>query len=129
MYLSAKQSCLPKLKEAYFMMLEEANERLKKKINVSQLEKTMVLYSLLDLSKDDFCKIIDAVGVDTLIEKQFYYERLRDADNAFIAKQRYIRAKQRLYQISSEQKDLEAQVKAYEDNEFQFIDDARKELD
>ena len=49
------------------MMLEEAQARLKKtQINQEQLWALNSLYILLDLSKDDFCKIVDTVGIGTL---------------------------------------------------------------
>ena len=46
------------------MTLAEAQARLKKtEINQDQLWAVNSLYILLDLHKDDFCKIIDAVGL------------------------------------------------------------------
>lgn len=50
------------------MMLHEAQERLKKTtITEEQLWGLNSLYILLDLDKDDFCKIVDAVGIEKLL--------------------------------------------------------------
>lgn len=71
-------------------MLEEAQARLKKeKITTQeQLWGLNSLYILLDFHKDDFCKIIDAVGLDTLLNKQKQYDRLNQAVQELAAKAR-----------------------------------------
>jgi hypothetical protein len=51
---------------------------------------------LLDLHKDDFCKIIDAVGLDTLLVRQPHFDRLLEAERELHAKENYLRAKARL---------------------------------
>ena len=89
------------------MMLEEANKRLKKaQINEKQLWGLNSLYLLLDLQKDDFCKIVDTVGVETLLGKQYHYDRLLKAEDELISKERYLRAKSRLQELESEQEAL-----------------------
>lgn len=89
------------------MMLEEANKRLKKtQINEEQLWGLNSLYLLLDLQKDDFCKIVDTVGVETLLGKQNHYDRLLKAEDELISKERYLRAKSRLQELESEQEAL-----------------------
>jgi len=96
------------------MMLHEANERLKKsKITEEQLWGLNSLYILLDLDKDDFCKIVDAVGVDKLIKKQSRYERLDKAEQELAAKEKYLDAKNRLEELESEKQDLENIVNNY----------------
>jgi len=49
------------------MMLDEANKRLKNEITEEQLWGINSLYILLDLHKDDFCKIVDLVGIEKLM--------------------------------------------------------------
>jgi hypothetical protein len=85
-------------------MLEEAQARLKKeKINTQdQLWAINSLYILLDLDKDDFCKIIDTVGLDKLIKKQTHYDRLIEAEEELTAKERYLQAKARLEELENE---------------------------
>lgn len=96
------------------MMLEEAQARLKKtEINQEQLSALNSLYILLDLHKDDFCKIIDAVGLDKLLEKQRRYERLERAEQELTAKERYVRAKARLEELEDERRGLEQIVNGY----------------
>ncbi len=96
------------------MMLEEANARLKKtKITEEQLWGINSLYILLDLDKDDFCKIVDAVGIEPLLKKQSHYERLDQAEQELTAKERYLKAKSRLNELEAEKQDLENIVNNY----------------
>ena len=47
------------------MLLEEAQARLKKSaINTEQLDAISPIYCLLDFDKDDFCKLVDAIGLE-----------------------------------------------------------------
>ena len=96
------------------MMLEEANARLKKaKITETQLEELNALYILLDLDKDDFCRIVDAVGHVTLLKKQAHYERLRVAEEELAAKEKYLASKARLAELEIEKESLEQIVNGY----------------
>lgn len=95
-------------------MLHEANERLKKtKITEEQLWGLNSLYILLDLEKDDFCKIVDTVGLDKLLKKQSHYERLNEAEQELAAKERYLKARNRLEELEAEKQDLENIVSNY----------------
>lgn len=96
------------------MMLEEAQARLKKTtITEEQLWGLNSLYILLDLDKDDFCKIVDAVGIEKLLKKQSHYERLDQAEQELAAKERYLEAKRRLEEIEDEKQSLENIVNGY----------------
>lgn len=96
------------------MMLEEANALLKKtKINQEQLWGLNSLYILLDLDKDDFCKIRDVVGIEALLKKQRYYDRLLKAEEELTAKERYLQAKARLNELEIEKASLEQVVNGY----------------
>ena len=96
------------------MMLEEAQARLKKtEINQEQLWAINSLYILLDLDKDDFCKIIDSVGLEKLINNREHYERLDLAERELEAKERYLKAKERLEELESEKAKLEQIVNGY----------------
>ena len=74
------------------MMLEEMQARLKKeKINTQeQLWTIKFTFILLDIHKDDFCKIIDTVGLEVLMNKQNYYDRLIKAENELAVKRKGI---------------------------------------
>lgn len=97
------------------MMLEEANERLKTvQITEDQLWRLNSLYILMDLHKDDFCKIVDAVGLDALLKRQGHYERLYRAEQELMAKEMYLVAKRRLEEIADEKQILERIVNKYE---------------
>lgn len=96
------------------MMLEEANKRLKKvQITEEQLWQINSLYCILNLDKDDFCKIVDLVGVDKLIQQQSRYERFDKAEQELRAKERYLQAKKRLQEIEDEKEELENIVNSY----------------
>lgn len=96
------------------MMLEEAQARLKKTtITEEQLWGLNSLYILLDLDKDDFCKIVDVVGIEKLLKKQSHYERLDQAEQELAAKERYLAAKRRLEEIEDEKQSLENIVNGY----------------
>ena len=97
------------------MMLEEANSRLKKvQIDDTQLLKLESLYILLDLDKDDFCKIVDLVGLNTLLKKHHYFDRLHKAEEELTAKERYQVAKQRLEEIDAERDTVTSIIYQYE---------------
>ena len=97
------------------MMLEEVQARLKKeKITTQdQLWAINSLYLLLDLHKDDFCRIIDTVGLEVLMNKQNYYDRLIKAENELVVKERYLKAKARLEELEIEKVNLEKIVDGY----------------
>jgi hypothetical protein len=97
------------------MLLEEAQARLKKEKITTQDELWAVnsLYILLDLPKDDFCRIIDAVGLETLTKKRAHYDRLLHAESELAAKERYLQAKARLEELETEMDALEQVVSSY----------------
>jgi hypothetical protein len=95
------------------MLLEEANVRLRTQINEEQLWALNSLYILLDLQKDDFCKIVDTVGLETLLKKQRHYDRLMKAEAELAAKEKYVQAKARLEELETEKVSLEAIVKSF----------------
>lgn len=109
-----EKSLIYLLKGEIKMLLNEANTRLETvKINEDQLWALNSLYILLDLDKDDFCKIVDAVGVDKLLSKQNHYERLDKAEQELTAKEKYLKAKNRLEELESEKQSLENIVNSY----------------
>lgn len=96
------------------MMLEEAQALLKKTtITEEQLWGLNSLYILLDLDKDDFCKIVDVVGIEKLLKKQSHYERLDQAEQELAAKEKYLAAKSRLEELEVEKRSLEDIVNGY----------------
>ncbi len=96
------------------MMLEEANTLLKKTVICEeQLWSLNSLYILLDLDKDDFCKIVDTVGIDKLLKKQSRYDRIGKAVEEFMLKERYLQAKVRLEELGAEKARLEEIVNGY----------------
>lgn len=96
------------------MTIKEANDRLNNPITEKQLWGVNSLYLLLDLHKDDFCKIVNAVGIEPLLKKQDYYERLFLAEQEMIAKARYQKAKLRLEYLENEKADLQRIINNYE---------------
>jgi len=96
-------------------MLEEMQARLKKAevTTQEQLEQLSPIYCLLDFDKDDFCKLIDAIGIDKWIDSANRWERLDRAERELTAKERYIKAKARLEDLEAERAELEAVINAY----------------
>lgn len=96
------------------MMLEEAQARLKKTtISEEQLWGLNSLYILLDLDKDDFCKIVDLVGIEKLLRKQSHYERLDSAEQALSAKEKYLSAQERMKELELEKQSLDDIINSY----------------
>ncbi len=97
------------------MMLCEANERLKTvQMTEDQLWAVNSLYLLLDLDKDDFCKIVDTIGLDRLIAKRRHYDRLLRAEEMLTAQERYEDAKRRLDALDREREQLQEMVDKYQ---------------
>lgn len=95
------------------MNLEEANMRLKKKIDEDQLKGLTSLYLLLDLDKDEFCKIVDTVGTEKLLKKRNHYDRLDRAERDLTAKERFLKAKTLLADLEAEKEELTRIVENY----------------
>ena len=72
------------------------------------------LYLLLDLDKDDFCKIVDTIGLDRLIAKRRHYDRLLRAEEMLTAQERYEDAKRRLDALDREREQLQEMVDKYQ---------------
>lgn len=99
------------------MLLEEMEARLKKTpsehITQENLWKISPIYCLLDFHKDDFCKLIDAIGLDKWLAKVDRWKRLDRAEQELSAKERYLQAKARLADIEAEKAGLEEIVNGY----------------
>ena len=96
-------------------MLEEINARLKKnKLNEDELWSINSLYLLLDLSKDDFCKIIDCVGLDVFLKKEKHFDRLINAEEELRIKENCLNAKRRLEEMEQEKISLIQSIELYE---------------
>ena len=97
------------------MTRQELNERLEnEQVTETQLWQLNNLYLLLDLDKDDFAKIVDAVGVKKLIERERYYNRALQALDELEARERYQENKRRRTQLEAELENLNESIEAYE---------------
>ncbi|MDR1689542.1 MAG: hypothetical protein LBS21_13175 [Clostridiales bacterium] len=96
------------------MLLEEARALLKtSNITEEQLWQLSPIYCLLDFDKTDFCKLVDAIGLDKWLKKSARWNRLDKAEQEFAAKERYLDAKARLLELESEKEHLEQIVSRY----------------
>ncbi|MHB8065861.1 MAG: hypothetical protein ACYDG2_25140 [Ruminiclostridium sp.] len=95
------------------MMLEEANALLKKSINEEQLQKVGQIYALLAFDKPDFCKLIDAIGIDKWTIRENRWTFLDEAERGLQAKNQYLDAKKRLEELENEKQGLEQIVNNY----------------
>jgi len=98
------------------MLLEEANARLKSvQLTDEQLWQINSIYCILNLDKDDFCKIVDLVGFDKLAQQKKRYERYDKAEQKLAAKERYLKAKARIEKLKYEMSELECEKAMLED--------------
>lgn len=103
------------------MMLQELNERLTTtQVTNEQLWQINDLYLLLDRHKDDFAKIVDAVGIEKLIEKQDHYRKAMNAMEMLQAKEKYEKAKRRKKELEAELKRLDDEITAYKNSNDTF---------
>lgn len=58
------------------MLLNEANSRLNEKITEEQLQQLNNLYAMLNLDKDDFCAIVNLLGMEKVTEQASRYARM-----------------------------------------------------
>lgn len=98
------------------MTLEEMQARLKKAKVTTQDQVWAIspIYCLLNFDKDDFCKLVDAIGIDKWLEKAERWERLDRAERELSAKERYLSAKARLEDLEAEKEALTQIVVSYE---------------
>jgi hypothetical protein len=98
------------------MMLEEMQDRCKKAKPATQDEVWAVspIYCLLNFDKDDFCKLIDAIGLEKWVQAKGRWERLAEAEEMLTAKEAYTRNKARLEELDEEQARLCEAVELYE---------------
>ena len=96
------------------MLLEEMQARVKtSEISLEQMDKVHEIYYLLDFDKDDFCKLIDAIGIDKWTAKFARWERLVKAEDELTAKEKYEAAVSRLAEIRDEERLLNQIINAY----------------
>jgi len=97
------------------MTIHELKERSKKAVKISSEEYTILekLYILLDLHKDDFAKIVDAVGIEKLVSCENYWDRLQTADNERQTRLKYEQAKKEMEALTERQKELQNYFNSY----------------
>jgi hypothetical protein len=97
------------------MMLEEMQDRCKKAKITTQDELWAIspIYCLLNFDKDDFCKLVDAIGLEKWLNRKERWERLDRAERELTAKERFLSAKARLEEIEDEKAGLLQIVNGY----------------
>lgn len=103
------------------MQLHEANGRLKTEITEEELWEIHEIYCVMDFSKDDFCKIVDAIGVEALKEKKDHFAHLAKGEKELKNKERNQRNKEKVTSLTlkianleAEQKRIQKEVSKYE---------------
>ena len=71
------------------------------------------LYLLLDLDKGFFAKIVDAVGVDTLVERELYWDRLQAADDERQERIKFEKAQDEMRKLILRQVELAEYISNY----------------
>lgn len=96
------------------MNLNEANTWLKNPITEEQLEKIIPLYYVLDFpAKEDFCKVIDAVGIGKVVSRKIRYDRLLEAEKQLTRKEQHKKDLERLEALYDEREELEKRIGDY----------------
>jgi hypothetical protein len=94
--------------------IHELNARLKRgNATEEQLQAITPLYIVLDLDKDIFCRMVDAVGVEVIAAESAKWEWLREAQEEKIARQQYFKDIQRLEDLLEEKEQIDNRVAAY----------------
>lgn len=93
------------------MLLNEANTWLEKPITEEELDSIHMIYCLLDLSKEQFCKIVDAIGVEALADKKEHYYRLHTGEQLLKSKENHEKKKKEVAELDARMKQLEEQRK------------------
>jgi hypothetical protein len=98
------------------MMIHEFAERSKKHGDITQEDYAKIepLYIVLDLDKDQFAALVDAVGLEGLTAKAGLWTRYLKAEDELAAKERYIAAKNELEETERRQTELKAYITKYE---------------
>lgn len=98
------------------MMLEEM-QALCKKAKVTcedEIWAVSPIYCLLNFDKADFCKLIDAIGLEKWVAAAERWKRLDRAEQMLSQKEAYETNKARLEDLNDERQRLMAQVEQYE---------------
>lgn len=82
------------------MTLQEVNSRLNKAITEEQFNIVHPLSVMLDLDKDEFCCIIDAIGITKFVVREPLIRRLGKASRAYSKYEEYEEAKCELERIN-----------------------------
>lgn len=100
------------------MNLQEFQERIKdENVTEEQLWAVHPIYCLLDFEKDDFCKLVKAIGLEKWLQKAERWERLNKAEEELTAKEKYLSSKRKLEDLQNEAQQLEEYIKHYENSQ------------
>lgn len=95
------------------MLLHEANNYLKTSITGEELDKIHPLYCTLDLKKEQFCQLVDTLGIDVFTEKASHWEHLAKAQKERRDKDRYLRDTARADALESELQEIHRRISQY----------------
>lgn len=98
------------------MTIHEANDRLKrnKLSNEHELWAITPIYCLLNFDKDDFCKLLDAIGLEKWIEAANRWKRLDTAEQELAAKEKYLKAKAQIKELETKKSEINSELERLE---------------
>jgi hypothetical protein len=103
------------------MDLHELNARLKKgQATEEQLQQITPLYITLDLDKDIFCKMVDAVGVDVISAYSGRWNWLQEARDEKLAKEQFVRDIDRFDELTQEIECVKKRMEAFRKRAAQY---------
>lgn len=93
------------------MLLEEANIWLNTPITEEQLQEITPLYYVLDLpNKEDFCNIINTLGIELFLGTKERFYHLLQGEAELREKEQYLRDMARLEELLAESSELEQRI-------------------
>ena len=100
------------------MTIFELRERSKKskEITNEQYASLEVAYVALDLDKDTFAKIVDAIGIEALTNREEYWRQLTQGHQMYRAREQYKKDVYELEIAEEENKRRRERIKHYETN-------------
>lgn len=100
------------------MTLDEMKNRCKNSdvFTEDDLWSVTPIYCLLDFNKDDFCRLIDAIGIEKWTAAANRWKRLEVAETWLTEREVYNKNKSRLRDIEEESVGLREAIQAYELN-------------
>ena len=99
------------------MMYEELEERLKKEkcnLNHENYADIETAYTAMNFDKDVFAKIVESVGIETIVSKRDYFKTVIKGIDLEMARKRYIENEEKIERYQKEVEEMKEFNKHYQ---------------